>query len=421
MSFGSFFAALSGLQANASRLSVIGNNLANVNTIGFKTSRVTFNDFFAGSAFNGAGNPAQVGLGTNLASIDPIFNQGSLQTTDLLTDMAIQGRGFFVLGDGNGSLAYARAGNFTFDQDGSLVSSGGKFLMGFTTRDANGAIVDSGSLDPITIPTGLIAPPQATNRFNLSLNLNADLKKEFSNAITIYDTLGARHELHIRFTPTDTDADTIPDAWTYEITLPGDEVAGGTPGTPFVVGTGLVDFDSAGVLTNPAANVTVALPALTNGAAAQNVEWRMYDDNGKPVLTGYASQSAVSSSNQNGYGAGELRSLIIDQDGLISGIFSNGASLELARLALGTFNNENGLLRNGENTWVETTSSGSATIGTPNGGGRGATVSGSLELSNVDITEEFTDLIISQRGYQANSRIITTSDEVIQEALNLKR
>jgi flagellar hook protein FlgE len=198
-------------------------------------------------------------------------------------------------------------------------------------------------------------------------------------------------------------------------------VTGGTPGTPFVLDSGLVTFDANGQLTSPAADVAVNVAGWSNGAGAQTVNWLLFDSAGQGRLTGFAAPSAVSSSTQNGYGAGELRSLVIDQDGLVSGVFSNGANIQLAILALATFNNDNGLLRNGRNTYVETNSSGIATIGTPNTGGRGATVSGSLELSNVDITEEFTDLIISQRGYQANSRIITTSDEVIQEALNLKR
>ncbi len=416
MSFGSFFAALSGLQANASRLSVIGNNLANVNTIGFKTSRVTFHDFFAGSAFNGAGNPAQVGLGTNLASIDPIFSQGSLETTDLLSDIAIQGRGFFVLADPTGGRSYSRAGNFSFNEDGSLVGSSGQFVQGYVQKDSNGNILSSGSLNNITIPTGLVAPPKATQEFNANINLSAANSADFSTTLTVYDSLGTRHDMAITFAASGT-----PGTWDYEVTLPGAEVSSGTPGTPFIVGSGAVSFDTAGNLTSPAADVTLAVPAWANGAAAQSISWSLYDSNGAGLLNGFDSPSTVSASNQDGHGAGELRSLLIDQEGVVSGIFSNGVNLQLARIALATFNNENGLLRNGQNTLVETNSSGSATIGGPNSGGRGATVSGSLELSNVDITQEFTDLIISQRGYQANSRIITTSDEVIQESLNLKR
>lgn len=417
MSFGSFFAALSGLQANASRLSVIGNNLANVNTIGFKGSRVTFHDFFAGSSFNGAGNPAQVGLGTSLASIDPVFNQGSLQTTDLLTDVAVQGSGFFVLSDPGGGRAYTRAGNFSLNEDGNLVGANGFFVQGYAQKDVDGNVLSSGQLSPIRFPNGLLAPPTATTEFDTSINLTADQATEFNTNMTIYDTLGERHDLSITFTPGANSGE-----WSYVIEANGDEVTGGTPGTPFSLSSGTIQFASDGTLSSPATAVSMSIPGWTNGGAAQTLSWELYDDSGAGRITGYQSPSSVlSSANQNGHAAGELRSLIIEQDGLISGIFSNGVNLQLARFALATFNNDNGLLRSGENSWLETNSSGSATIGGPSTGGRGATVSGSLELSNVDITEEFTDLIISQRGYQANSRIITTSDEVIQESLNLKR
>jgi flagellar hook protein FlgE len=421
MSFASFFAALSGLQANASRLSVIGNNLANVNTIGFKTSRVTFQDFFTGAQFNGAGNPAQVGRGTNLASIDPVFSQGSLQTTSQLTDLAIQGRGFFILANDNGGQSYTRAGNFTFDNNGDLVSASGHYVQGFTQLDANGHVISSGSLSNIRIPSGLTAPPQPTTQFQANINLDASLSEDFSATISVFDSLGDRHNVNISFTPTDTNADTIPDAWTYSVTVPGEEVAGGTPGTPTVIATGTIDFDTTGQLTTPAADVTLSLPAWANGAAAQSVVWELFDQNGDGRLTGYADASAMSSSGQDGFSVGQIRTLLIDQEGLVSGIFTNGVNIELARLAMATFNNEGGLLRSGGNRLNETNSSGTPTIGAPNTGGRGATISSSLELSNVDITEEFTDLIISQRGYQSNSRVITTTDEVIQEALNLKR
>ncbi len=182
-----------------------------------------------------------------------------------------------------------------------------------------------------------------------------------------------------------------------------------------------MSFDADGQLILPAANPTIAVAGWTNGAAAQNIDWELYDDDGVGRLTGFAAPSAISSSNQDGYGVGALRTLLIDQEGLVSGIFTNGVNLQLARLAMATFNNENGLLRDGQNTYLETNASGNATIGAANSGGRGITISNSLELSNVDITKEFTNLIIHERGYQANSRTITTTDEVIQEALRLKR
>ena len=203
--------------------------------------------------------------------------------------------------------------------------------------------------------------------------------------------------------------------------MPGDEVTGGTPGTPFSVGSGTMIFDNQGQLTSPASDVTLTVPGWNSGASAQNINWELYDDNGVSTISGWDGTSAVSSVSQDGYALGILRTLVIDGDGLISGIFTNGITQELARIAIANFNNPTGLIREGSNVFVETNASGPATIGAANTGGRGGTIPNTLELSNVDITEQFTNMIITQRGYQANSRIITTTDEVIQEALNLKR
>jgi flagellar hook protein FlgE len=437
MAFGSFYAGLSGLQANAGRLSVIGNNLANVNTIGFKGSRVTFQDVFSltgsGAGVNGAGNPQQIGLGVQFAGIDPIFSQGSLQSTGLVTDVAIQGNGFFVLADRAGGRAFTRAGNFTFDKDGSLVTPSGFFVQGYSERDAAGNVVTSGSIGNVQIPVGLTAPPQATTFVSAMINLDANAKVDdpltaldeaqpFSTTVAVYDSLGARHNLTLSFRPEDTNADGVRDSWSYQATVPGEDVTGGTAGTPSVVGSGNVVFGPDGRIVTPSADVTLAVPAWSNGAAAQSVSWRLFDPaTGDGNLTGFSGTSATSATNQNGYAVGLLRTLTVDQEGLVAGVFTNGVTQQLARLALGTFNNPSGLLKNGQNSYLETNSSGTATIGGANSGGRGSVTSNSLELSNVDITQEFTDLIVSERGYQANSRIITTTDQLIQEALNLKR
>ena len=429
MSFGAFYAGLSGLQANAARLGVIGNNLANLNTIGFKGSRVTFEDVFsAGAGVNGAGNPQQIGLGSQVGGIDRIFSQGSFQTTSRVTDVAIQGNGFFVLRDNAGGQRFGRAGNFSFDKDGALVTPAGSFAQGYTQQDVNGNVVNSGAIGDIQIPSGLTAPPRATSFILSNINLDAgaqiddpftplDEAERFSTSITIYDSLGQRHNLTLTFEP----IDMALGLWDYEITVPGAEVTGGTAGTPFPIDTGSLQFDSAGQLISPSGNVTLTVPGWTNNAAAQSVEWRLFDNAANSIMTSFADPSSTSATNQDGFSVGQLRTLTIDQEGLISGIFTNGVTLQLARFALATFNNNNGLLTAGQNSFLETNASGPPTIGGANSGGRGLTRANSLELGNVDITAEFTDLIISQRGYQANSRIITTTDEIIQEALNLKR
>ncbi|MFQ5720040.1 MAG: flagellar hook-basal body complex protein [Acidobacteriota bacterium] len=426
MAFSSFFAGLSGLQAHASKLSVIGNNLSNVNTIGFKSSRSVFSDLFAqassGAGVNGAGNPMQVGLGVLTGSIDRLFSQGSLQTTSLVTDMAIQGNGFFVVQDPTNARAFTRAGNFTFDRNGNLVTSAGQFVQGFTTRNAAGNITSTGAVSNINVPAGQTAPPQATTFVRPVSNLAADaaVGDTFSTTVSVFDSLGAQHDVTATFTSLgDINADNIPD-WDMQVTVPGADVIGGTPGTPFTLGSATLSFDSSGNLVSPA-NLSLATPAWANGAAAQTFTWELFDPSGAAAMTRFDGPSATSSISQDGASVGQLRALTVDSDGLMTGIFSNGRTLELAKLALATFNNPNGLLGQGANSFVETNASGPATVGGARSGGRGTITSNAVELSNADITQEFTDLIITQRGYQANSRIITTTDQVIQEALNLKR
>jgi flagellar hook protein FlgE len=299
-------------------------------------------------------------------------------------------------------------------------------VQGFVQRDALGNIPSSGSLDDVRIPIGQTSPPQATTEFGATFNLDSAKAEPFSTTIAIFDALGDRHDLTITFTPTDNDLDGDPlttanDSWNFDVTVPGDEVTGGTAGTPFSVGSGVFAFDGNGQITQPLTDPVLTIPGWSNSAGGQAIDWAIFDENGDGNLTSFADPSTISSSNQNGFGVGSLQTLIIGQDGLISGIFTNGANIDLARIALATFNNENGLLRDGANFFLATTSSGTATVGSASTGGRGLVVANTLELSNVDITSEFTSMIIGQRGYQANSRIITATDEIIQEALSLKR
>ncbi|MFQ5766693.1 MAG: flagellar hook protein FlgE [Acidobacteriota bacterium] len=431
MAFSSFFSGLAGLQAHSGKLNVIGDNLANLNTIGFKASRTIFADVFSqsagGASVNGAGNPIQVGLGVQTASIDQIFSQGSLQTTGVVTDMAIQGNGFFVLADSAGGRTFSRAGHFTFDRDGNLVNGAGHFVQGFTSKDARGKILASGPISNIVVPAGLTSPPQATSSIEMVANLDANAPNggTFSTTISVFDSLGAQHDINVTFTGVDTAVppDGISDEWDLDLTIDGGEVAGGTAGTPFSLApTTRLQFDATGQLISPASDISFTTPAFANGAAAQAITYQLLNPTtGKGNLTRFADMSAASSVNQDGFGVGQIRALTINPDGLVSGIFSNAVTIELAQVALATFNNPNGMLKNGLSTLIGTTASGSATIGAANAGGRGSITSSALELSNTDITEEFTDLIITERGYQANSRIITTTDQVIQEALSLKR
>ncbi len=421
----SFYSGLTGLSAYASALNIVGNNLANINTVGFKTSQITFEDLvtrtFGGVATNGAGNPMQIGLGTLPGSIDGIFTQGSIQSTAEATNVAIEGNGFFIVGDTVDDRYYTRAGNFSFDSLGYLINPEGKYVLGYTEKDANGNIISSGTLNKIFMPSNTVSSPSETTFFQIFANLDVreDVGNTYSASVTIYDTKGAPHTLTINFTHNGLVGGN--DQWSYDVTIPGEDVIGGTPGTPYSLATGNIEFDGTGTMVTPPGDVTITTPAFTNGADAMTFIWDLYDDDGVASLTGYPIPSTTSTTNTDGYPPGNLTSLIINTDGVIQGVFSNGQVEEIAQLATAMFNNPKGMLRVGRNLFAETNASGSASIGAPGTGGRGTIIGSTLESSNVDIATEFTNMIVYQRGYQANSRIITTSDEIIQESLSIKR
>ncbi len=428
MAQGAFYTGLSGLQTHANAIEVIGNNLANVNTVGFKSSRANFADFFnvASGHIGGSGSTNQVGLGAGTMSIQQLFHQGALQPTEVETDLAIQGNGFFNLKTADGLSVYTRAGNFSFDNLGYLVDPSGNRLQGYNTKDAEGNIIPTGTLGDIQVATGLTAPPETTSFFRMNMNLDAgeDLTTEWRPDVPIHDALGAEHSMAIVFNPVDSDSDGTLDSWTWQARLSWDDVAASRgAGDPdyYLVGSGTMDFDGTGKLNSPAANVSLTLPAWANGASGQTVEWQLYDDNNDAVVTGYAAKTANNALNVNGYGVGRLHSLSINDDGLISGVFTNGQTLQLSQISMATFNNPDGLFRRGDNTYLASVGSGAPAVGTAQSGGRGAIIARALELSNVDITEQFTNMIVAERGYQSNSRVITTADEVLQETLAIKR
>ncbi len=411
--YASFYASLSGLSANAGTLSVIGNNLANLNTIGFKGSSGTFQDLFNASlgalGTQGNGNPIQIGLGTRLGGITQNFGQGSFQSTSNVTDMAVSGQGFFTLTTRTGGRAYTRAGNFTMDRDGMLIDNNGSNVMGWN-RQGN-AISTNGTVVPIQINVGSTSPPAATTTINSTTNLdaNAATGAVYTTPLQVYDSLGSAHSLLFTYTKT-----AVAGQWSLNVTTDGGATVAGYPPT--------IQFNASGVLTTPAANPTLTITGWTNGATSPPTTWEIF--NGAPPvasLTGFAAPSTTSNTVQDGYGAGTIRSLVVDQDGVLIGNFTNGQTVPLAQVALATFANQNGLSKQGDNNWNETLASGAGNIGAANQGGRGTVLGANLELSNVDVAEEFTKLIVAQRGYQANGRVVTTSDELLQETLNLKR
>jgi flagellar hook protein FlgE len=423
MAVGSFAAGLSGLSSNAAYLQVIGNNLANVNTVGFKSSTVTFMDLVSQTSQGPGGNPIQVGLGVATGAISPVFSQGSIDNTQEATNAAIQGQGFFVV-NGTSGLAYTRAGDFSFDNSGNLMTPDGYRVQGYTTSDpATGAIQTTGQLTDIVVSPSAIRAPTATTLLRAVTNLDAGaaVGTTFTSGIEVNDALGATHV--VTFTYQKTDAST----WTYGVTAPGDEVSGGTPGTPFPIpGTsGTLTFGSDGRLSaingGAPADVTITTPPWANGAKANTINWDVVDPNGVPALTSYASASATSSISQNGSAAGIAQNISITADGTIMATAQDGKALAIAKIALATFNNPKGLEKLGSNRYGATLAAGVANVGPAETGGRGTLVGNALEQSNVDLASEFTQMILAQRGYQANSKTITVSDEVLVETLNLKR
>jgi flagellar hook protein FlgE len=451
MALTSMYSGLSGLNANALALSLIGNNLSNSNTVGYKSSTANFQDLLSQTLSGGSDttNPMQVGLGTTPAGTSMNLSQGSLQSTGIASNMAIQGDGFFVVSSGEGGYNYTRAGNFNVDAQGDLVTSDGKFVQGYTQKDpTTQKIIATGTLDKINIPPGTLFPPTATTNVQLLSNLNADATtgSVFTSSLRVIDSLGASHQLNFVYTK-----GANPGEWSYDVTIDGGEVTGGTAGTAYsLIGAsgaaptapaGTMAFDTTGKLTtvdgNPVLNgtpppvldpavvpINITTPTFANGAAAMTFAWDVAKPEGTSYtsyLTSYASPSATSSSNQNGFAAGSLSSFTVSEDGTVVGVFSNGQTAELARIALATFNDPAGLLKIGSNNYSASTACGEPSIGAAAEGGRGKIAGSSLELSNVDIASEFINMIIAQRGYQANSRVITTTDQVLQESINLVR
>ena len=419
--YSAFYSGLSGLSTNANALNVIGNNLSNINTVGFKGSAMTFRDIFSSSlggvSTQGNGNPIQFGLGVQTNSVSQDFSQSSFQATGNALDMAIQGNGFFTLQTSDGRQVFSRAGNFTRNNGGYLVASDGASVMGWN-RDNTGTVNTSATLAPIRIDTGATTSAFATQNIRTGLNLNASAATGATSILTtpiqVYDSQGNTQTLVATYTKTGTNT------WNYAITGPAGTTIGGA-------GTGTLTFSSSGALQdiNGLGATAAADPILNitwgNGAAASAINFNMVNTDGSANITQFSAASSTSSSFQDGYGAGTLRDLTVDQNGVISGTFTNGQVIQLAQVALSTFNNVNGLVQTGNNHWGQSLASGSPTIGLANQGGRGGILGSNLELSNVDVAGEFTKLILSQRGYEANSKIVTTTDQLMQVTLNLKQ
>ncbi|MBQ9622489.1 MAG: flagellar hook protein FlgE [Treponema sp.] len=460
----SLYSGVSGLQNHQTRMDVIGNNIANVNTTGFKRGRVNFQDMISqqlqGAAKpteeKGGVNPKEVGLGMTVAAIDTVFTQGNLQSTGISTDIAIQGNGFFIEKNGEKSY-YTRAGAFSLDQNGTLVNpANGMRVQGWMARELNGEMVVQTAATPtdLTIPVGSKDPAKATQNINFACNLNkntpeipenpteADVAKgTWNTEFKIYDSFGNEHLLNVNFTRVRGN----PNQWTATVQIDPDnadftQTRVGLGTTDGVENTFTVSFDNNGTLqavtdsagnnSNPDGEIILQ--------ASYTVPESNADADGNPyrqtmninlgtigsminTVTQSASASSTKAFYQDGYTLGYLENFKIDSTGTITGVYSNGTNRTIAKLAMATFANQNGLEKAGDNTYVKSNNSGEAKINESGVAGAGSLLAGALEMSNVDLTEQLTDMIVTQRGFQSNAKTITTADTLLETVLSLKR
>ena len=448
------FTGVSGLKVNSDGMSIIANNIANSNTKAFKTDRAEFEDLLSLTLSENS----QIGRGARLQSVKTIFTQGTLTNTDVVTDMGIQGDGFFIVKNENtesqesGGNFFTRVGSFHFNKEGVLVDTNGSRLQGYMA-DREGRV--NSKLSDIEVSTNII-PPKDTSIVTLNANLDAravaappfDVTKpeatsNFSSTVTVFDTMGRGHPVTLYFSKTN---DMEKNGWEWRATINGQELAGsperGSDDTPLqkVISQGKLEFDSSGKLVLPFKDKdgrstfidTMELSDqvelnFANGAKSQKVQFNfggLIDENNRnssQTTTSIASKSNTIFHAQNGYESGQLKSLRIDLDGTVRGVYTNGLEKKLAVIGMASFKNNNGLHKAGRNYFMATNTSGEPQIGSPLSGTRGSVYASSLEESNVDLAQQFVDMITTQRAFQANSKSITTTDTMMEEVLNLKR
>ncbi len=459
------YSGVAGLRNHQTRMDVLGNNIANVNTTGFKKGRVNFQDLISQTVQGaarptdevGGVNPKQVGLGMLVSAIDTIHTQGSLQSTEVMTDAAIQGDGFFILRQGD-QLFYTRAGAFGLDQNGLLVNpANGLKVQGYLAEQiGNQTIINPAApLRDLVIPVGSKDPAQATTEVQFACNLDkrtplipagtppgdiAIVQGTWAATFDVFDSFGRAHQLQVSFTR---DA-AAPNRWRAVAVVDPDAAVATNTNVSGQAGANAnvfyLNFDNLGALqsvTDGALNVLDAegdlgvqvgfdVPEATPGAGGAptrqtfNLRLGTVGDY-KQSITQFASGSTTKMIQQDGYTLGYLQSFRIDQSGVIMGVYTNGTNRPIGQIALASFTNPGGLEKAGENNYVVTINSGAPRVDPANVAGKGKIIAGALEMSNVDLAEQFTDMIVTQRGFQANSRSITTADQMLQEVLTLKR
>ena len=407
-----FSIPLSGLAASSSSLNVIANNLANLNTDGYKNESLVFGDVFNQvQRTSGNGNPIQIGSGVQIAGQIMNFSNGSVSSTNVASNMALQGNGFFVV-EGNNQVSYTRSGNFTVNSSGQLCTPQGQLLMGYPA--ISGVVSTSAALSPITVNQVGNIPAVATSSFQMSANLNANaaVGDSYSSPITVYDSLGTSHVLTVQYTKT------AENTWGYSISVPSADT-GGT-GTPTPVATGSLTFDTSGNLTSPTGSITgIKISGLADGAGPMDLTWNLNGSGTTPIIFQQDAESATSASQQNGYGVGTLNGYSVLPDGTVQGEFSNNQTLALGQVAIASFANVQGLQQTGSNDFQSTFASGAAVIGQAGSAGKGLITGGAVEGSNVDLSTQFANMIVAQQSYEANAKVLTTLNQVSQATIQI--
>jgi len=439
----SFSIPLTGLEADSTALNTIANDLSNMNTTAFKSQSTNFSDlFYQQVGANGAGDLIQVGAGVRVASNETDFTAGTPNSTGVASDVALQGNGFFVV-DNGATQNLTRAGSFQTDSTGNLITSNGFNVMGYPA--ANGLVNTNAPLAAINIPIGQVQAPQATTTMSIPTTLDSAsaLNAQFPAEITVYDSLGSPHVATVTYQMTATNT------WTYSAQLPaadyslagGDVVPAAITGTMTFnpdgtlatvaqgagpaksVGTAAGDVSSIPLDFTPAAVVgppAIPASALADGAAGLTINWDLLGSAGTPNISQVDATSAISgSTSQNGYTAGQYESFAVGSDGTVSVTYDNGQSQDVAQIALANVANLQGLTMLGNGDYQTTQASGAATIGISGTGGLGSMEGAALEASNVNISTEFSDLIVAQRAFEANAKSVTTFDTVTQDTINM--
>lgn len=421
----SFSIPLTGLNADSVALNTIANNLSNMNTTAFKSESTKFGDlFYQQIGSTGAGNPIQLGAGVHVATNQTDFTQGSIASSGSPTDVAINGSGFFVVSAGSGSNEYTRAGNFSLTATGNLVTSNGLSVMGYPA--VNGVVNSNAPLTAIQIPVGQVQQPRATTDLSMDVNLDAAAgSPAFPAQVEVYDSLGTSHILTVTYTPAGANS------WTYSAALPAADFTSGAS----VPVTGTMFFDQNGMLQSITPGAGVATPVgpapgdisaiplqftgLADGASDLNMNWNLLGAANTPTIGQVDAESAVSSRSQDGFTAGQYKEFSIGADGTVTVSYENGQKQNVGQLALANVVNVQGLQMLGNGDYATTLASGTASIGKSGSSGLGTLQGEALEGSNVNISQEFSNLIIAQRAFEANSKAVTTFDTVTQETINM--